>query len=124
MKIPSKLQNELSEEIDIEIPPPVYFFDFLNECRSPWLHYGYCKSCFEVARYTGKGNVSKFCAHKPGPVIGPGTQCWARQTFWVGLQISVISFNFSFNNSISLYWQIKNDCWRKTALTRYRQLQP
>ena len=45
-------KNKLSDDIDVEIPSPIYFYDFLSECPSPWLHYGYCTPCLEVARST------------------------------------------------------------------------
>ena len=44
-------QNELPEDYDIELPPPIYFYDFIAECPSPWLHYGYCTPCLVVARF-------------------------------------------------------------------------
>ena len=46
-------KNQLPVDLDIEIPSPVYFYDFLSECPSPWLHYGYCSPCLEVARSSG-----------------------------------------------------------------------
>ena len=64
-------KNELPEELDIEIPPPVYFYDFLSECPSPWLHYGYCKPCLEVARHTGT-EITQHIEHCPAFV----DQCW------------------------------------------------
>ena len=66
-------KNELPEELDVEIPSPVYFYDFLSECPSPWLHYGYCKPCLEVARHTGTGTeITQHIAHCPAFV----DQCW------------------------------------------------
>ena len=64
-------QNELPDDLDITLPSPVYFYDFLSECPSPWLHYGYCKPCLEVARYKG-ADISHHIAQCPAFV----DQCW------------------------------------------------
>ena len=44
-------QNEISDEVDVPLPPPVYLYSFISECPSPWLHYDYCTPCLEVARF-------------------------------------------------------------------------
>ena len=48
-----KCKIEVSEVTSLQLPRPVQFRDFITECTSPWLHYGYCTSCLEAARYNG-----------------------------------------------------------------------
>ena len=64
-------KNEVSEDLDIEIPSPIYFYDFLSECPSPWLHYGYCRPCLEVARSSGS-QITQHIAQCPAFI----DQCW------------------------------------------------
>ena len=64
-------KNELPDDLDIEIPSPVYFYDFLSECPSPWLHYGYCGPCLEVARSSGT-QITQHIAQCPAFLH----QCW------------------------------------------------
>ena len=64
-------KNEVPKDFDIEIPSPVYFYDFLSECPSPWLHYGYCSPCLEVARSSGS-QITQHIAQCPAFV----DQCW------------------------------------------------
>ena len=64
-------KNEVPEDLDIEIPSPVYFYDFLSECPSPWLHYGYCRPCLEVARSSGT-QITQHIAQCPAFI----DQCW------------------------------------------------
>ena len=65
-------KNEVPEDLDIEIPSPVYFYDFLSECPSPWLHYGYCRPCLEVARHTDRTQITQHIAECPAFI----DQCW------------------------------------------------
>jgi hypothetical protein len=48
------------DDLDMKLPPPIYEPNFVHECPSPWLHFGYCFACFEVARFRsserGQGN--------------------------------------------------------------------
>ena len=64
-------QNEVPEDLDITLPSPVYFYDFLSECPSPWLHYGYCRPCLELARYQGT-DITQHIAQCPAFI----DQCW------------------------------------------------
>ena len=64
-------QNKLPEDLDITLPSPVYFYDFLSECPTPWLHYGYCRPCLEVARYKGT-DVTQHITQCPAFI----DQCW------------------------------------------------
>ena len=64
-------KNKLPADLDIEIPSPVYFYDFLSECPSPWLHYGYCSPCLEVARSSGT-QITQHIAQCPAFI----DQCW------------------------------------------------
>ena len=58
-------KNELSDDFDVTLPPPIYFYDFLAECPSPWLHYGYCTPCMVVARFTNNTTITEHIAHCP-----------------------------------------------------------
>ena len=58
-------KNELPDDIDVTLPPPIYFYDFLAECPSPWLHYGYCTPCLVVARFTNNTTITEHIAHCP-----------------------------------------------------------
>ena len=42
-------KSEISAGV-LQLPCPVQYFDFITECPSPWLHYGYCTPCLENAR--------------------------------------------------------------------------
>ena len=48
-----KCKNEISDAVNLELPTPVQFFDFITGCPSPWLHYGYCTPCLVAARKSG-----------------------------------------------------------------------
>ena len=65
-------KNELSDDLNVTIPPPVYFYDFLAECPSPWLHYGYCTPCLVVARFTNNTSIIQHIARCPALL----DQCW------------------------------------------------
>ena len=43
--------HNMIEDLDMELPAPIYEPNFVHECPSPWLHYGYCYPCLEVARF-------------------------------------------------------------------------
>ena len=58
-------KNELPDDFDVTLPPPIYFYDFLAECPSPWLHYGYCTPCLVVARFTNNTTITEHIAHCP-----------------------------------------------------------
>jgi hypothetical protein len=65
------------EDTDMELPSPIYQPEFIYECPSPWLHYGYCFSCLEMARFKsserGQGSVIlEHIAQCPGLL----DQCW------------------------------------------------
>ena len=66
-----KCKTELSKDFDIQLPPPIYFYTFLAECDSPWLHYGYCKPCLLAARSSGI-DISEHIAICEGLV----EKCW------------------------------------------------
>ena len=68
-------KNEVPKDFDIEIPSPVYFYDFLSECPSPWLHYGYCRPCLEVARSSGT-QITQHIAQCPAFI----DQCWDHES--------------------------------------------
>ena len=60
-----------NDDIDMDLPPPIYEPNFIRECPSPWLHYGYCTACLEVARFEslqrGQGNtIIEHIAQCPG----------------------------------------------------------
>ena len=60
-----------NDDIDMDLPPPVYEPNFVHDCPSPWLHYGYCTACLEVARFEslqrGQGNaIIEHIAQCPG----------------------------------------------------------
>ena len=65
-------KNQLPDDFDVTLPPPVYFYDFLSECPSPWLHYGYCTPCLVVARFTNSTNITEHIARCPALQ----DQCW------------------------------------------------
>ena len=65
-------KNQLPDDFDVTLPPPVYFYDFLAECPSPWLHYGYCTPCLVVARFTNSTNITEHIAQCPALL----DQCW------------------------------------------------
>ena len=65
-------KNEIPDDIDISLPSPVYFYDFLAECPSPWLHYGYCTPCIVMARFINKTSIIDHIAHCPAFL----DQCW------------------------------------------------
>ena len=58
-------KNELPDDFDVTLPPPIYFYDFLAECPSPWLHYGYCTPCLVVARFTNNTTITEHIARCP-----------------------------------------------------------
>ena len=33
-----------NDDIDMDLPPPIYEPNFIHECPSPWLHYWYCSA--------------------------------------------------------------------------------
>jgi hypothetical protein len=53
--------HQKPDDLDMDLPPPIHEPSFIYECPSPWLHYGYCASCLEVARFEssqrGQGKV-------------------------------------------------------------------
>ena len=55
------LNEPENDDIDMKLPAPIYEPNFIHECPSPWLHYGYCTACLEVARFEslkrGQGNA-------------------------------------------------------------------
>ena len=60
-----------NDDIDMDLPPPIYEPNFIRECPSPWLHYGYCTACLEVAGFEslqrGQGNtIIEHIAQCPG----------------------------------------------------------
>ena len=60
-----------NDDIDMDLPTPVYEPNFVHDCPSPWLHYGYCTACLEVARFEslqrGQGNaIIKHITQCPG----------------------------------------------------------
>ena len=65
-------KNELPDDFDVILPPPVYFYDFLDNCPSPWLHYGYCTPCLVVARFTNSTTITEHIARCPALL----DQCW------------------------------------------------
>ena len=65
-------KNELPDDFDVILPPPIYFYDFLDNCPSPWLHYGYCTPCLVVARFTNNTTITDHIAQCPA-LLG---QCW------------------------------------------------
>ena len=65
-------KNELPDDFNVILPPPVYFYDFLAECPSPWLHYGYCTPCLVVARFTNNTSITEHIAQCPALL----DQCW------------------------------------------------
>ena len=65
-------KNQLPDDFDVTLPPPVYFYDFLAECPSPWLHYGYCTPCLVVARFNNSTNITEHIAQCPALL----DQCW------------------------------------------------
>jgi hypothetical protein len=59
------------DDIAMDLPPPIHEPSFIHECPSPWLHYGYCTACLEVARFEssqrGQGNaILEHIAQCPG----------------------------------------------------------
>ena len=77
---PSEICNNCStllDDIDIPLPLPIYLHSFLYECTSPWLHYGYCMQCLEVARFrdSESKNGSQILEHIP-QCEGLVDQCW------------------------------------------------
>ena len=65
-------KNEIPDDIDVSVPSPVYFYDFLAECPSPWLHYGYCTPCLVMARFNNKTSITNHIAQCPAFL----DQCW------------------------------------------------
>ena len=65
-------KNELPDDFNVILPSPIYFYDFLAECPSPWLHYGYCTPCLVVARFTNNTSITKHIAQCPALL----DQCW------------------------------------------------
>ena len=65
-------KNEIPDDIDVSLPSPVYFYDFLAECPSPWLHYGYCTPCIVMARFTNKTSITDHIAQCPAFL----DECW------------------------------------------------
>ena len=64
-------KNELSDDFDVFLPLPVYMFDFIAKCSSPWLHYGYCTPCLEVARFEST-DITHYIAQCTALI----DQCW------------------------------------------------
>ena len=64
-KFCQNFKNEVPDDLNVTLPPPVYFYDFLAECPSPWLHYGYCTPCLVVARFTNNTTITEHIAHCP-----------------------------------------------------------
>ena len=56
-------KSEISDETDVQLPCPVYYYKFVNECPSPWLHYGYCTPCLEVVRFTNSTDIIDHITH-------------------------------------------------------------
>ena len=65
-------KNELPDDINVILPSPIYFYDFLAECPSPWLHYGYCTPCLVVARFTNNTRITEHISQCPALL----DQCW------------------------------------------------
>ena len=65
-------KNELPDDFNVILPSPIYFYDFLAECPSPWLHYGYCTPCLVVARFTNNTSITEHIARCPALL----DQCW------------------------------------------------
>ena len=65
-------KNELPVDIDVSLPSPIYFYDFLAECPSPWLHYGYCTPCIVMARHINKSSITDHIAQCPAFL----DECW------------------------------------------------
>jgi hypothetical protein len=58
------------DDLNMELPSPIYEPNFIHECPSPWLHFGYCSACLEVARFRsserGQGNeIIEHITHCP-----------------------------------------------------------
>ena len=64
-------KKELYEDLDVFLPLPVYMFDFIAQCPSPWLHYEYCTPCLEVARFNST-NITQHIAQCTALL----EQCW------------------------------------------------
>ena len=64
-------KRELYEDLDVFLPLPVYMFDFIAQCPSPWLHYEYCTPCLEVARFNST-NITQHIAQCTALL----DQCW------------------------------------------------
>ena len=58
-------KNKLPEDLNISLPPPIYFHNFLAECPSPWLHHGYCKKCLVAARFINSTIITEHIAQCP-----------------------------------------------------------
>ena len=65
-------KNEIPDDIDVSQPSPVYFYDFLAECPSPWLHYGYCTPCLVMARFINKTSIIEHITQCPAFL----DKCW------------------------------------------------
>ena len=65
-------KNEILDDIDVSQPSPVYFYDFLAECPSPWLHYGYCTPCLVMARFINKTSIIEHIKQCPAFL----DKCW------------------------------------------------
>ena len=65
-------KNKLPDDFNVILPSPIYFYDFLAECPSPWLHYGYCTPCLVVARFTNNTSITEHIARCPALL----DQCW------------------------------------------------
>ena len=65
-------KNEIPDDIDVYQPSPVYFYDFLAECPSPWLHYGYCTPCLVMARFINKTSIIEHIKQCPAFL----DKCW------------------------------------------------
>ena len=59
-------------DMDVQLPSPIYFYNFVNNCPSPWLHYGYCTPCLEVARFTNSADIINHITHCE-VLVG---ECW------------------------------------------------
>ena len=64
-------KKELYDDLDVFLPLPVYMFDFIAKCPSPWLHYEYCTPCLEVARFNST-NITQHIAQCTALL----DQCW------------------------------------------------
>ena len=62
-KICQNFKSEISDDNDVQLPCLIYYYSFVNECSSPWLHYGYCTPCLEVVRFTNSKDIIDHITH-------------------------------------------------------------